>query len=113
MHVLGATRVLMSVVFLSMYCLSNIFSFVYSNCSISLVITPTINDKCEKTIEQYRVLKCDVTKNKFVKFGIWQHRQKRVLAKIYLLIVIPSRNIEDESLILPHINLFNFESVPN
>ena len=46
-------------------------------------------------------------------YGIWCHFQvkrpwKRVLAKNYLLIVIPSRNIKDESLILPHINLSNF-----
>ena len=38
---------------------------------------------------------------------------KRVLAKNYLLIVIPSRNIKDGNLILPHTNLSNFESVPN
>ena len=46
-------------------------------------------------------------------YGIWCHFQvkhpwKRVLAKNNLLIVIPSRNIKDESLILPHINLSNF-----
>ena len=51
-------------------------------------------------------------------YGIWCHfqvkrPQKRVLAKNYLLIVIPSRNIKNESLILPHINLSNFELVPN
>ena len=50
-------------------------------------------------------------------YGIWCHfqvkrPQKRVLAKNYLLIVIPSRNIKNESLILPHINLSNFELVP-
>ena len=36
-----------------------------------------------------------------------------VLAKNYLLIVIPNRNIKAERLILPHINLSNFELVPN
>ena len=30
---------------------------------------------------------------------------KRIRAKNYLLIVIPNRNIKDENLILPHINL--------
>ena len=64
------------------------------------------------------VLKCDVTKNKFVKLCDLAPLSnsaslKRVLAKNYLLIVIPSWNIKDESLILPHINLSNFESVPN
>jgi len=38
---------------------------------------------------------------------------KRVLAKNYLLIVIPNRNMKDENLVLPHINLSNFESVLN
>ena len=66
----------------------------------------------------HRVLKCDITQNKFVK--LWDlvplansASLKGVLAKNYLLIVIPSQNIKDESLILPHINLSNFESVPN
>jgi len=38
---------------------------------------------------------------------------KRVFAKNYLLIVIPSQNIKDENLVLPHIDLSNFESVLN
>ena len=51
-------------------------------------------------------------------YGIWRHFRierpyKRVLAKNYLLIVISSRNIKDENLLLPHINLSNFESVLN
>ena len=65
-----------------------------------------------------RVLKCDVTKNKFVKLwdlAPFSNRAsfKRFLAKNYLLIVISSQNIKDESLILPHINLSTFELVPN
>ena len=57
-------------------------------------------------------------KNKFVK--LWdlvpvsnRASLKRALAKNYLLIVIPSRNIKDESFILPHINLSYFELVLN
>ena len=65
-----------------------------------------------------RVLKCDITKKKFIK--LWDLAPflntaslKKILAKNYLLIVIPTQNIKDQSFILPHINLSNFESVPN
>ena len=57
-------------------------------------------------------------KNKFVKlwdlvlFSSKVSLEKGPCQK-YLLIVIPSQNIKDESLILPHINLSNFELVPN
>ena len=66
-----------------------------------------------------RVLKCDVTKKQIweiMGFGaIFELSvlKRRVLAKNYLLIVIPSRNMKDENLVLPHINLSNFESVLN
>ena len=39
--------------------------------------------------------------------------RKGSLPKSYLLIVIPSRNIKDESLILPHVDPSNFELVLN
>ena len=65
----------------------------------------------------YRVLKCDVTKIYLKSWDLapFSNRAslKKVLAKNDLLIVIPSRNIKGESLILPHINLSNFESVLN
>ena len=57
-------------------------------------------------------------KNKFVK--LWDLAPCSNRASLekgpsqnYLLIVIPSRYIKDESLILPHITLSNFELVPN
>ena len=57
-------------------------------------------------------------KNKFVKlwdlmvpFSNRASLEKGPCQKLPL-IVIPSRNVKDESLLLPHINLSNFELVP-
>ena len=43
----------------------------------------------------------------------FSNRASLVLAKNDLFIVTPSRNIKVENLILSHIDLSNFESVPN
>ena len=66
----------------------------------------------------YRVLKYDITKNKFVKLwdlvSFWSRvsLNKGACQKLPFNCYSP-QNVKDESLILPHINLSNFESVPN
>ena len=99
-----------------MACVSDLWQRMVLECDLEVLIHSASTMMTMTSLSLNRVLKCDVTK-KIVK--LWdlvpfsnRASLKSVLVKNCLLIVISNRNIKDESFILPHINLSNFESFP-